>query len=86
MNEETIIRVTQRGQISDNNDQVRYKGQPTRINGQIIDNIVVLAQIKIVIMEEEFILNGANLEVVSNHLILDCQPTAGLGMTALSVR
>ena len=77
MNEETIIRVAEKGQISDNNDQVQCKGQPTRINGQIIDNIVVLAQIKIVIMEEDFILNGANLEVVSNHLILDCQPTAG---------
>ena len=77
MNAETVIRVAESGQISDNDDQVQCKGQPTRIGDQLIDNIIVLAQIKVTLREEEFILDGLKMEVLSDHLILDCKPSVG---------
>ena len=64
--------MAEKGQIGDNNDQVQSKGQPTRINGQIIDNIVVLAQIKVVIMEEEFIF-GSSVKLFISRLSINCR-------------
>ena len=77
MNAEKVIRVTERGQINHKDDQVQCKGQPTKIGNDIIDNIVVIAHIKVTIKEEDFVLSGLNMEVVSDHLILDCKPTSG---------
>ena len=77
INTEVIIRVVEVGMMEDRNDQVQCKGQPTRIGEEIIDNIVVVSQSKITLMEEDFVLDGANLEVVSDHLILPCKPSQG---------
>ena len=77
MNTETIVRVAETGQIEDKNDQVQCKGQATRIGGNIIDNIIVLSQSKVTIKEEKFIVDGTNVEVVADHLILDCKLSSG---------
>ena len=77
MNTETVIRVVERGEITDHDSNVQCKGQTVKIGEELVENIVVLAQTKITIQEEEFLLTGDTIEGVSDHLILECKPSAG---------
>ena len=76
MNTETVIRVVERGEITDHDSNVQCKGQTVKIGEELVENIVVLAQTKITIQEEEFLLTGDTIESVSDHLILECKPSA----------
>ena len=77
MNTETVIRVVERGEITDHDGGVQCKVQTVKIGEELVDNIIVLAQTKITIQEEEFLLTGDKIEGVSDHLILLCKPSAG---------
>ena len=77
MNTETVIRVVERGEITDHDGGVQCKGQTVKIGEELVDNIIILAQTKITIQEEEFLLTGNTIEGVSDHLILSCKPSAG---------
>ena len=77
MNTETVIRVVERGEITDNNGNVQCKGQTTKIGEKLVDRIIILAQTRVTIQEEEYLLTGNTIESVSDHLILSCKPTDG---------
>ena len=73
---ETILKIVEKGMIKDKNNAVSCKGQAQKLGSEIIDNIIVIAQIKIVLMEENFIINNGEVEVINDHIILDCRPSA----------
>ena len=77
MNTELLVKSVELGEVKDSNNAVSCKGQTTNIEGELIDDILVIAQTKIVIKEEDYILNGREVESVDDHLILECKPSAG---------
>ena len=77
MNTELLIKSVELGEMKDANNAVSCKGQTVNIEGELIDDILIIAQTKVVIKEEDFILSGRNVEAVDDHLILECNPSAG---------
>ena len=63
--------------VKDANNEVSCKGQTVNIGGELIDDILIITQTKVVIQEEDFILTGRNIEAVDDHLILECSPSSG---------
>ena len=77
MNTEVLIKSVELGEVKDANNAVSCKGQTVNIGGELIDDILIIAQTKVVIQEEDFILTGRNIEAVDDHLILECSPSSG---------
>ena len=77
MNTEVLIKSVELGEVKDANNAVSCKGQTVNIGGELIDDILIITQTKVVIQEEDFILTGRNIEAVDDHLILECSPSSG---------
>ena len=77
MNGETIIRAVEAGMIKDEDNSVSCKGITQSINGEVIDNIVIISQTKVILKEESLTISGNEVEVLSDHLTLSCKPAAG---------
>lgn len=77
MNGETIIRMVEAGMIKDEDNAVSCKGITQNVNGEIIDNILILSQTKVILKEESLTISGNDVEVLGDHLTLSCKPAAG---------
>ena len=77
MNFETIIRDVESGQIKDDDNTVSCKGQTNIVHGEVIDNILVVSQTRIVLKEEQMTISGNEIEVLGDHLRLGCKPSTG---------
>ena len=77
MNAETIIRDVESGQIKDEDNVVSCKGQTNIVHGEVIDNILVVSQTRIILKEEQMTISGNEIEVLEDHLTLTCKPSTG---------
>ena len=77
MNGETIIRMVDAGMIKDEDNSVSCKGITQSINGEVIDNILIISQTKVILKEESLTISGNEVEVLGDHLTLSCKPTSG---------
>ena len=77
MNGETIIRAVEAGMIKDENNAVSCKGITQSINGEVVDNILVISQTKVILKEESLTISGNDVEVLGDHLTLSCKPSDG---------
>ena len=75
MNAETILHLNEEGQLSSKDNAVACRGVSAKINGELIDNIVKLAQFRIKIQEEKFLVKDQVVEVMSQHERLKCKPS-----------
>ena len=77
MNGETIIRMVDAGMIKDEDNSVSCKGITQSIDGEVIDNILIISQTKVILKEESLTISGNEVEVLGDHLTLSCKPTSG---------
>ena len=73
MNTENLIWADEVGLIKDQDGGVRCQGQQHRINGEIVEDILVLTQYRITVREEKFLIKGTQIESETAHLALPCQ-------------
>ena len=73
MNTENLIWADEVGLIKDQDGSVRCQGQQHRINGEIVEDILVLTQYRITVREEKFLINGEQIESETADLALPCQ-------------
>ena len=86
---ETVFTVTERGVVTEGKNNIFCEGEKIKINDHLIDGVIIMAQYRIKILEEKFIVERGRVEVISSHqrLPADCPPegqacTAG-GLTYL---
>ena len=77
LNTINIVDIVEVGSFSDKDNSVKCQGQQTRVAGELVDNIVIVASYKVILKEENYILNGGDIESESDHLILNCRPSRG---------
>ena len=77
MNAETIVRQMEAGMIKDVNNAVSCKGITVNVNGEITDNMIIASQSRVILKEELLTISGKEVEVMGDHLTLDCQPNQG---------
>jgi len=75
INAETILHLNEQGQLTTKDNAVACRGLSTKVGGELIDNIVKLAQFRIKIQEEKFMVKDQMVEVMSQHERLKCRPT-----------
>ena len=73
MNTENLIWADEVGLIKDRDGGVRCQGQQHRINGEIVEDILVLTQYRITVREEKFLIKGEQIESETAHLDLPCK-------------
>lgn len=73
MNSETLLWADEVGLIKDQNGGVTCQGQQHRINGEIVEDVIVLTQYRIRVREERYLIKGGQIESETAHLALPCQ-------------
>ena len=68
LNSENIIHSFDLGTIHTSGEGIACQGETYRIGDQIIQNIVKVSQIKIVLQQEEFIVEGTRVESMTDRI------------------
>ena len=76
LNTPTYAPITVRGELKENNQAVSCVGEEVRIGKILHENVVALAEYKILLTSEEFIESNGAMESVTDHLSLPCHFTA----------
>ena len=72
MNELNILTSSPVGQISHENGEVSCAGQQHKEQGLVVDDNIVLEEVRLLIKPEQFIRHNSEVQAGSDHLLLPC--------------
>lgn len=67
---ETIFHVTERGVIHTSRNQIECVGETMKIGNTIVDSMMVINQYRVILQEEEYIIQDGRVEATSVHIRL----------------
>ena len=79
MGQEEIIHVSEKGVLHQDSNKIWCEGEDLKINGNIIPGVIQMVQYRVLVQEEQFIVEKNRLEVLASHTKLpdDCELETG---------
>ena len=76
---EEIIHVSEKDVLHQDSNKIWFEGEDLKINGNIIPGVIQMVQYRLLVQEEQFIVERNRLEVLASHTKLpaDCELETG---------
>ena len=72
LGQETLFWITEHGLIHTGANSITCEGQQMRIGDNIVENLLEIAQYRVILQTEEYLMDGNNVEVLADHVKLPC--------------